>query len=105
MLLKIFTVFDQKAKAYLPPFYMQNEGMAIRALTDSVRDPEHQFGKFAEDYTLYTLGEFDDSTSIIKQFKEAPVLVETCLAIKASLQNDRQQEFEAIHKVLENSHD
>ena len=100
MKLKIYTIYDQKAEAYLPPFYMQNNQMAVRALSDSVNNEEHQFGKYPEDYTLYTLGEFDDSTSIIKQFKESPMLVMTCLSLKAKIKSDREAEFDALNEII-----
>lgn len=62
----MFSVFDQKAQAYLPPFFMHAEGMAIRSFGDCIEDPEHQFGKHPEDYTLYEIGEFDDSKGMVK---------------------------------------
>jgi hypothetical protein len=65
MILNIFTVFDSKAEAYLPPFYMSSIGQAQRAFTDSVSNPEHQFGKHPEDYTLFLIGNFDDSSCAI----------------------------------------
>ncbi len=63
MLLQVFTVFDSKAEAYLPPFYLITRGQAIRAFTDSVNDPNHQFAKHPEDYTLFLLGSFEDSSA------------------------------------------
>ena len=58
----IFTVFDQKAKAYLPPFFLPRPEMALRVFTDCVNDPTHQFGKHPADYTLLQLGDYDDDT-------------------------------------------
>ena len=65
MIHKIFTVFDQKAKAHLPPFFLHNEAMAIREFADCANNPEHQFGKHPEDYVLMTLGTFDDEKGLI----------------------------------------
>ena len=62
MLLKIYSVYDEKAGAYLPPFYMQNDAVAVRAFRNSVQDEEHNFHKNAEDYTLFRLGAWDDNT-------------------------------------------
>jgi len=61
MLHKVFTVHDSPAAAFLPPFYFATVGMAIRAFTDSVNDPGHQFAKHPNDYTLFALGTYDDS--------------------------------------------
>jgi hypothetical protein len=61
MLLHVFTVRDSKAEAYLQPFYVPNESVARRAMTDCIEDDNHAFGKHPEDYALYALGVYDDS--------------------------------------------
>jgi hypothetical protein len=60
MKIKMFNIYDQKAKSFLQPFFMQNNSLAVRAITDLANDPEHSFCRHAEDYTLYELGTFDD---------------------------------------------
>lgn len=60
---KIFTIYDSKAKAYITPFFMHEEGMAIRVFSDCINDTTHQFGKHPEDYTLFTIGSWDDQKS------------------------------------------
>ena len=56
----IATIFDSKAKAYLTPFYLPNDAMAIRTFTDCINDPNHAFSKNPQDYTLFKLGTFDN---------------------------------------------
>ena len=56
---KLFTVYDEKAESYLPPFFVPTTGLATRAFTDCVNSADHQFGKHPHDYTLFYLGEFD----------------------------------------------
>lgn len=63
MILQVFTVHDQKAGAYLPPFYFTTKGQALRAFGDSVNDPQHSFAIHPEDYTLFDLGTYDDATA------------------------------------------
>lgn len=63
---EIFTVYDQKAKAYLPPFILPEIGMAVRVFKDCVNSDKHQFSKHPEDYTLFNLGQFDDSNGLIE---------------------------------------
>nr|DAV55806.1 MAG TPA: DNA binding protein [Microviridae sp.] len=62
MILHIYSIFDNKARAYLPPFFMVNDQVAYRAFADAVADPSHQFSKNPNDYCLYCIGSFDDST-------------------------------------------
>ena len=63
---KMFVVFDTKANAYMQPWFLTQEGMATRAFTDCVNDPNHNFGRHPEDYILFDIGEFDDQTADIK---------------------------------------
>lgn len=60
MKLEIFSVYDSKAQAYLPPFFLPKEAMAIRIFAECCNSPEHQFGKHPADYTLFHIGSFDD---------------------------------------------
>lgn len=62
MIYKIFSVFDEKAKAFLPPFFLPEKAMAVRVFSDCANDVNHQFGKHPEDYTLFELGNFDGSS-------------------------------------------
>jgi hypothetical protein len=66
MKLNVYSVFDSKAGAYIPPFFMQNDGVARRAFGDAANDVNHKFCAHAEDYTLFRLGTFDDATGVIE---------------------------------------
>lgn len=68
MKLKIYSVFDSKAKAYNSPFYLRNSGEATRGFADVVNDGKSQISKYPEDYSLFELGEFDDETGLITQY-------------------------------------
>lgn len=65
MIHQIFTFHDSKAQAYLPPFFLHQDGMALRTFSDLVAEKEHPFARHPEDYTLFKIGEFDDSTGKI----------------------------------------
>lgn len=62
MKMKIYSVYDSKAKAFITPFFMVNDDMAIRIFTECANDPNHTFGRFASDVSLFRIGEFDDAT-------------------------------------------
>lgn len=64
MINKVYSVYDSKAKAYLPPFYATNAAVAGRMIQDAVSDPTHLFAKHAADYTLLEVADFDDDTGI-----------------------------------------
>lgn len=61
MILKIFAVMDSKVGAYLPPMYMRSKPEAIRAFAEAANNAEHNFSKYAEDFTMFEVGEWDDS--------------------------------------------
>ncbi|QXP07837.1 MAG: nonstructural protein [Arizlama microvirus] len=58
--MKVFTVYDCKAEAYLTPMFMQSRGVAIRQFGAAAADDKHDFCRFAEDYTLFELGDYDE---------------------------------------------
>lgn len=68
MYLKVFSVYDSKARAFISPFFMANVEVAQRAISDAVADPQHQFGRHASDYVLFEVAGFDDSTGVIEPF-------------------------------------
>ena len=61
----LFTVYDEKAEVFLPPFFVHTIGIATRAFSDAINavNTDHQFSKHPQDYTLFKLGYFDDSTA------------------------------------------
>lgn len=71
MIHTFFSVYDEKAQAFLPPFTLPRPGIAIRTFTDCVNDPTHAFGKHPSDYTLFRLGTFNDENGKITMEKSA----------------------------------
>lgn len=63
--LKIFTVYDAKAEAYLSPFFLPTTGLALRGFADVANEPNHQFNKYPSDYTLNEIGTYEESTAQI----------------------------------------
>lgn len=79
---KMFSVYDEKAAAFLPPFMLPTAPMAVRAIGDCVRDEKHAFCRNPADYTLFELGEFNDNTGEWKPLAENKSLG-NCLEIRA----------------------
>lgn len=59
---KIYSVRDSKGEIYLQPFLQKTHGEAERSFKQAVQDEKSSICKFPEDYDLYFLGEFDDTT-------------------------------------------
>lgn len=64
----IFVIFDSKAVAYFPPLFLPREEMAVRAFGDCINDVKHNFHAHPEDYTLFSIGSFDDETAALDCF-------------------------------------
>lgn len=78
MIHQMFSVYDSKTAAYLPPFFMQTKGQALRAIGDCANDREHTFHKHPEDYTLFYLGTYDDVSSKF-EIEATPIALGVCL--------------------------
>lgn len=65
---KVFTVYDSKAEAYLPPFCSPTRGVAIRMVRAACLDVNHDFHKFGADYTLFEIAEFDERTGCVEMY-------------------------------------
>ena len=62
MTLKVYTVYDSKVGAYLNPFFMKSNGECLRAWHEVCNDPQSNISKYPSDFTLFEIGEWDDST-------------------------------------------
>ena len=63
MMNKILTaVFDAAVGQFTDPISVRSEMEALRSFTQFVNDPQSDFNRFAEDYTLFSIGEFDPDT-------------------------------------------
>ena len=74
MKLEMFSVYDEKAIAFLRPFCMPNINMAVRGIKDSACEPDHAFTRNPGDYALYQIGTFDEDTSELIGYKP-PILI------------------------------
>ncbi len=64
MKLQVFSIFDSKAEAFIQPWYSQTLGTAVRSFEQAVNQPDSDFHKFAGDYTLFHLGDFDQANGL-----------------------------------------
>lgn len=62
MIKSIYSIYDTKICAYMPPFFAITDGEAVRYVRGAVEDPNTMLNKYPEDYTLFCLGSFDDES-------------------------------------------
>lgn len=62
MILKAFSIFDNKALQYHPPYFASTDGQAVRSFSDLVSDSNTNVGRHPNDYALFLIGHYDDQT-------------------------------------------
>lgn len=60
MILKAYSVFDNKALQYHQPFFTSTDGAATRMVRDLVEDNNTQLGRHPSDFSLWFVGTWDD---------------------------------------------
>ena len=63
MIMKVFSVYDSKVEAYLPPLFYKSKGGFLRAFGEACNDSKSSIGKYPADYTAFELGTWDDNTA------------------------------------------
>lgn len=76
MKLLVFSIYDSAVKAYNQPIFLRSKGEAIRSFQQSCNDEKSNLHLFHSDYSLFYLGEFDDSNA---QFS-APIAPERVIS-------------------------
>lgn len=95
---KIFAVYDQKARIFLPVFQARTAGAAERSFQDAVNSQNHQFGDHPEDFVLKELGELELDTGVINPC--VPRDVVRADQVKHGKEDYGQQAFDPRESVL-----
>jgi hypothetical protein len=91
----VYAVYDVKAGAYLNPFVLPNQSVAIRALQDCMREPGHPFAMNPSDYTLFQIGKWYETLGEFTYSKESiGCLVEF---IPAAVQNSAVEMIKEVN--------
>jgi len=63
MILRVFSVYDSKAEAYMQPLFFQTKGLAIRSFSEAANDGKSTISLYPADYTLFELGSYDSDNA------------------------------------------
>lgn len=66
MKLNVYSIFDGAAQFYGRPFFLLNDQIAKRTALDIRLDSGTEISKHPEDFTMFYLGTFDDSTCVFE---------------------------------------
>lgn len=67
MILRGFTIWDDKARTHSAPYWFPTRGMALRTFGDLASDGKSELAKHAEDYKFFEVAEFDMETGLLKE--------------------------------------
>lgn len=79
MRLQVYSVLDLAVRAYLNPFMARTRGEAIRNFAAAVNGGQNDFKRNAADYTLYYLGDYEDTEGVYYMAQPGPEKVLTAL--------------------------
>lgn len=81
MRFKVFCVYDSKAKAFSSVQNYRSTEEAKRAFTLACQQEDSNWYLYAEDYSLFEIGDYDDETGLHEPY-QVPVMI--LQAIQAS---------------------
>lgn len=95
MKLNIYAVKDTIQGAFMNPFYLQNDQVAMRSFKNTIESEQMNTIKMnAKDMQLYKLGEFEEETGEIKSEVKFLVNGSHYLPIKELKENENIKEGE-----------
>lgn len=59
--MRLYSIYDSKAEQFSPPQVYLNDMLALRAFEGIVNDDKMLIKKYPEDFTLYYIGNLNDS--------------------------------------------
>ncbi|AXH75656.1 MAG: nonstructural protein [Microviridae sp.] len=65
MILKLFSVYDRKAKILCKPFYADNAVQAQRIFNQAVNEPGSQYSRWPADFELVEIGSWSDDSHVV----------------------------------------
>lgn len=54
------SIYDSVAEAWTRPMFVRSKGEAMRGFMDALQNPESDFSRHPEHYSLYAVGTFDE---------------------------------------------
>lgn len=62
MKLNVYSIYDSAATAYTQPFFMHNDGLAVRAFQGNVNTTDSNINLNPDQFTLFQIGTYDDNS-------------------------------------------
>lgn len=95
-MMRFFAIYDVKSENYRFPFFQQTTGLAMRTFSEGVNDPRSELHKYPDDFKLYQLGTWDETTG------EMTPCEHMCAYARDVLKPDPRPDLFPQEKTLEN---
>jgi hypothetical protein len=75
MIYKAYSIYDSKVGSYMQPFFVRSKGEAIRMVMNELTREDSNLTKYPADFTLFEIGEYDDSNGNLSTPEVGPTNV------------------------------
>lgn len=82
MMLKAYSIYDNKALQYHPPFFATTNGAAVRSFADLCNDLQTNVGRHPADYVLFCIGGYDDAKGQLLPFSPLEHVVDGAAMVR-----------------------
>lgn len=65
MIKNVYVIYDSQAEFYNQPFFLINDEIALRSALDLRNDPGTEIGRHPQDFTMFKIGTYDDTTAVL----------------------------------------
>lgn len=65
MMLNAYSIFDNKALQYYPPYFASTDAAAARSFGDLANDVNTNVGRHPGDYSLFCVGTYNDNNAAL----------------------------------------
>jgi len=100
-MMKLYAVRDVKSEAFGAPMSIATKGLAVRSFSDACQQKTSDLNRYAEDYMLYEIGEYDPTSGAIKAYS-VPLYITSaveCLSAVEAARAKREPMIPGLDRV------
>lgn len=91
MLHRIYSIYDVKSETYSPPFLQKNDVEAKRSFQEVCNDKNSMIAKYPEDFTLCSIGTFNDSIGMLSPAQATTLATASQLIMQKNTEIEHHQ--------------
>lgn len=103
MELNMYSVLDVKAEAYVQPWFAPTHGVAERMFARAAMDEENNIAQNPEDFSLWHVGIFDQSTGLVQQVTPTMLTQAHLLPKREGFTNGAMRSIDSVIQEVTNN--